>query len=330
MHPQSVEVVKGASILKADGNALESLRYDADGAATRPTLVPRRQLAKDGLILPSFIVVGPPRTGTTWLHEVLTEHTNLPGPTKETRFFDLHFDRGLSWYLDHFPRAHEGHPRGEVAPTYFGSSHARDRIAETLPDAKLIFIFRHPLQRLVSLYRMKRAYGMVAWSLEEALERDPEMLNSSQYATHLRKWQNQFPADQISINFYEDLSKNPQALIDRITGFLEIPRFELQESQLGQVYSSTRMTEPRNYSATRAANAMANWCKARKLDHVVAGIRNSNLIKLFLGGGAQFPEIPAPTMRKIWALLQDEVEALEEIVGRDLSHWKMPPAAVNK
>ena len=69
---------------------------------------------------------------------------------------------------------------------------------------------------------------------------------------------------------------------------------------------------------------------AQRQNHVVAGVRSSSLIKLFLGGGAQFPEIPAPTMRKIWALLQDEVEALEEIVGRDLSHWKMPPAAVNK
>src|SRR5271170_6528478 len=108
MHPQSIAVVKGATIPKADGSALESLRYDADGEANRPVLVTRRQLANDGLILPSFIVVGPPRTGTTWLHEVLTDHVNLPGPTKETRFFDLHFDRGLNWYLDHFPRAHEG------------------------------------------------------------------------------------------------------------------------------------------------------------------------------------------------------------------------------
>jgi hypothetical protein len=264
------------------------------------------------------------------VHEVLSKHTNLPGPTKETRFFDLHFERGLRWYLDHFSGELEGCPFGEVAPTYFGSSQARDRIAATLPDAKLIFIFRHPVQRLVSLYRLKRAYGMVAWSLDEALERDPEMVNSSQYATNLRKWQSQFPADRLSINLYEDLSSDPQAFIDGLTGFLEIPRFQLQESQLGQVYSSARMTAPRNYSATRAATVMAEWCKARKLDNVVAGVRNSHLIRLFLGGGAPFPEIPVQTMRKIWALLLSEIEELEQIVGRDLSHWKMPPVAVTK
>jgi hypothetical protein len=324
-HPGArIPNLNNEAALNVDQSAMKTLRYNVGGRAAKPTRVPRQDLA-NGLTLPSFIVVGPPRTGTTWLHEVLSAHTNLPGPTKETRFFDLHFDRGLNWYLDHFPQKHEERPLGEVAPTYFGSSHARDRIAETLPDAKLIFIFRHPLQRLVSLYRMKRAYGMLDWSLEEALERDPEMLNSSRYATNLRRWQSQFPVNQISINYYEDLSSDPQALINRITGFLEIPRFELQKSQLGQVYSSARMTAPRSYSATRTATAMAEWCKARKLDHVVAGVRNSTLIKLFLGGGAEFPEIPAPTMRKIWALLQGEVEALEEIVGRDLSHWKAPP-----
>lgn len=311
-------------------DALAAGRYATAGKAEAPRLVKVRRADGRTLKLPSFIVVGPPRTGTTWLHEVLSKHTNLPGPTKETRFFDLHFDRGLSWYLDHFSSAHDGRPLGEVAPTYFGSSHARGRIAQTLPDANLVFIFRHPVQRLVSLYRLKRAYGMLAWSLEEALERDPEMVESSLYATNLRKWQSEFPKDQLSINLYEDLSSNPQAFVDRLADFLGIPRLQLRESQLGHVYSTAQMTEPRSYLATRAATAMADWCKARKLDNIVAGVRNSNLIRLFLGGGAPFPEIPMPTMRKIWALMLGEIEELEDILGRDLSHWKTPPSPVNK
>jgi hypothetical protein len=51
--------------------------------------------------LPSFFILGPPRTGTTWLHEVLRNHAELPSPTKETRFFDVHFHRGLDWYRAH-------------------------------------------------------------------------------------------------------------------------------------------------------------------------------------------------------------------------------------
>jgi LPS sulfotransferase NodH len=278
------------------------------------------------LTLPSFIVVGPPRTGTSWLHEVLSKHTNLPEPTKETRFFDLHFDRGLRWYLDHFPSADEGCPRGEVAPTYFRSAQALDRIAQTVPEVKLVFIFRHPVQRLVSLYRLKRAYGRVSWSLEEALERDPELVESSLYATNLRKWQSKFPKEQLSINLYEDLSSNPQAFVDRLADFLEIPRFQLQESQLEQVYSTAKMTEPRNLLATKFATAVADWCKARRLDNIVAGVKNSHLIRLFLGGGAPFADIPMETLKKVRTQMLREIEELEDILGRDLSHWKTPPS----
>ncbi len=290
-----------------------------------PSSVKVRTAGNRDQALPSFIVVGPPRTGTTWLHEVLSAHADLPGPTKETRFFDLHFDRGMSWYLDHFPKTDDGRPVGEVAPTYFASTLAADRIASTIPDAKLIFVFRHPVQRIVSLYRLKRAYGMLTGSLEEALERDVELIASSQYATRLRKWQAHFPSDQLSINLYDDLRSNPQGFIDRLTDFLQIPRFELEESQLSEVFSSGQMTEPRSYLATRAGTAMAEWCKARKLDNIVASVRNSNVIKLFLGGGAPFPEISAETMHNISALLLPEIVELEAMLGCDLSKWKAPP-----
>jgi Sulfotransferase domain len=278
------------------------------------------------LELPSFIVVGPPRTGTSWLHEVLNQRANLPKPTKETRFFDLHFARGLKWYLGHFSRANEGCPFGEIAPTYFGSGQARERIATTIPHVKLVFIFRNPAQRLVSLYRLKRAYGMHDWTLEEALVRDPEMVESSLYATNLRKWREAFQSQQMMVNLFDDLSGDPQAFVDRLAVFLNIPRFKLAEKQLKQVYSSTQMTKPKSYLATRVATLMADWCKARRLDSIVAGVRESSLIRLFLGGGAPFPEIPPATMHKLWASSLSETEKLEELIGRDLSHWKRPPS----
>lgn len=316
------------ALVERSNDELATETFSTESVIESPRLAKVRKAANR--TLPSFIVVGPPRTGTSWLHAVLNQHTNLPDPTKETRFFDLHFDRGLSWYLDHFPSASDECPVGEVAPTYFASSCARDRIAQTIPHVKLVFIFRHPVQRLVSLYKLKRAYGRLACSLEEALERDPELITSNKYATHLRKWQRNFPKEQLYVNLYEDLSGNPQAFIDHLSDFLGIVRFNLHESQLGQVYSSTQMTEPRSYLATRAATATADWCKARKLDKIVANVRDSHLIRLFLGGGAPLPDIPTQTMRKIWELSLHEIEELEKMLGRDLSHWKAPVSRVKQ
>ncbi|MGA8529107.1 MAG: sulfotransferase [Acidobacteriaceae bacterium] len=275
--------------------------------------------------MPSFIVVGPPRTGTSWLHQVFRHHTILPAPTKETRFFDLHFSRGLHWYLSHFPRSGGGQPVGEIAPTYFASAAARTRIESTLPGAKLIFIFRHPVQRLISLYRLKRAYGTYRWSLEEALERDSELLSSGQYATHLRDWQGLFPSEQLSINFFDDLSSDPRAFVRRLSDFLNVPRFDLHESQLRQVYSVTSLSEPRSYLATRAATTMADWCKARRFDHVVSAVRESSLFRFFVAGGPPFPEINDATASTVSARLLPEIEEMEAMVNRDLSNWKTWP-----
>ena len=277
--------------------------------------------------LPSFLMLGPPRTGSTWIYEILQPRVVLPSPTKETRFFDLHFERGVEWYLQHFPQNPDKRAVGEVAPTYFASPEACARIRSVLPSAKLIIVFRNPVQRLVSLYRLKRAYGLHAWSLDEALERDPELLGSSLYATHLKMWRSWFAPEQLSINFFDDLIADPQGFVDHICSFLGIPQFTLKQAELKSVFSTAHMTEPRLYMATKAALAIADWCKARKLDNVVHKVKQSRAFNLLIGGGTPFSKLPTESLAKVHTMLLPETEELESMVGRDLSVWKLPPAA---
>lgn len=273
---------------------------------------------------PSFIVVGPPRTGTSWLHKVLEPHATLPSPSKETRFFDLHFHRGLEWYGWHFPRSHNG-PIGEIAPTYFCSPQAREHIAKTIPHARIVFIFRDPVERAISLYRLKLAYGMYRWSFPQALLRDPELINSALYWSHLSKWRQCFPDEQLLVTLYDDLAADPQNFVSKIATFIGLRELTLSQSHLQRVFSTERMTRPRSYLATRTATAFADWCKARRLDHLVASIRDSALIKLFLGGGDSLPQIPTETIHELAERLRPEVEALELYLGRILEHWKVGP-----
>lgn len=270
---------------------------------------------------PSFIVVGPPRTGTSWLHKVLESHATLPSPTKETRFFDLHFDRGFDWYKWHFPRARRGLV-GEVAPTYFASWEAQERIAQTIPGVKLVFIFRHPVQRAVSLYKLKLAYGMYRYSFSEALRNDPELVNSGMYWTHLSRWRTKFPERQLLVTIYDDLVADPQSFVGNIAAFIGLDPSALCLPQAERVFSTERMTRPRNYRITRTATACADWCKARRLDHLVASVRESSLIKMFLGGGGSLPQIPTKTMDDLASIFQPEIDGLEAYLGRDLDHWR--------
>jgi hypothetical protein len=211
---------------------------------------------------------------------------------------------------------------GEIAPTYFASPEARQRIAETIPQAKIVCIFRNPVERAVSLYRLKLAYGMYRWTFPEALRNDPELINSGLYWTHLSGWRESFPDEQLLVMIYDDLAADPQAFFSRITAFIGLPDITMSPSQLNRVYSSERMTRPRSYLATRTATAFADWCKSRRLDHLVASVRESDLIRLFLGGGESLPQLPPETLRELTETFRNEVEALESHLGRDLEHWK--------
>ena len=274
------------------------------------------------LCMPSFFVIGPPRTGTSWLHEVLNQHTVLPTVSKETRFFDSHFRRGFRWYSSHFHQHRAGQPIGEIAPTYFASSDARERISRLPSVARVICIFRNPVERILSLYRLKSAYGFIPWTFEEALLNDPELLESSRYSTHLTAWREALGKERVMATIFDDLQHQPQAFVDALAGFIGIPPFELSQSQITRVHSSDTMTKPRNYFRTHGAMMFADWLKARRLNAIVTAFKRSPLVKLFLGGGRSFDEPSHNVWLSLYDYFRPEVEALETMLGRDLSAWK--------
>lgn len=273
-------------------------------------------------ILPSFFIVGPPRTGTTWLHNILSQCAWLSHPTKETRFFDKYFDRGLAWYHTHYKRANDSRIIGEVAPTYFASPNAREHIAELIPTAKIVCTFRDPVERILSLYRLKRAYGWIPWSFEDALWRDPELIESSRYSAHLTEWIRVFGPAQVMATVQEDLAEDPQAYLNRIVDFVGITRLRLQPHQLRRALASEGLTQPRNHYWTQGALRLAEWSKARRLDAFVATAKRIGALRLFIGGGPPFPEIRPSLRAALRQFFRPEVERMEGMLHRDLSAWK--------
>lgn len=290
-----------------------------------------RDLAAEGRSLPSFFVVGPPRTGSSWLYEILSSHVTLPAPSKETRYFDIQFERGVKWYLAHYQdigRKQKQQKMGEVAPTYFASAQARERLSQMVPDARIVCVFRNPAERIISLYRLKRAYGLIPWSFEEAMQRDPELMETSRYASNLKLWQRSFGAHNVLACLYDDLRESPQAFVDRLADFIRIPRFILQTSQLGSVHDSERMTHPRSYSRTRKALLVADWFKSRRLDAVVSAFKRSSFCKFVLGGGQPFLPMPVDVVTQLYEKFRPEVEELEALLQRDLSSWKFSKRSI--
>src|SRR4051812_3713277 len=94
------------------------------------------------------------KAGTTSLAAWLSAHPSVFMPrSKEVHFFDTFHPRGEDWYATHFAQATERHARvGEATPGYMFFPDAAGRMAELLPDARLIAVLRHPAERAWSHY----------------------------------------------------------------------------------------------------------------------------------------------------------------------------------
>jgi hypothetical protein len=211
---------------------------------------------------------------------------------------------------------------GEVAPTYFASAHARERIAKLIPEAKVVCVFRNPVDRVLSLYRLKRAYGMFPWTFDEAMLNDPELLESGRYATHLKGWLGTLGEKQVLVTVYEDLKRDPQNYLNTITDFLCIPRISLTAAQRRFINVSEGLTHPRSYFLTRAASGIAAWFKAQRFDGLVAAAKRKFFLKLLLRGGSRFEPLSQDHASTLYELFRPEVEELESLLNRDFSTWK--------
>ncbi|HXM00802.1 MAG TPA: sulfotransferase, partial [Rhizomicrobium sp.] len=144
--------------------------------------------------LPDFIVAGVRKCGTTWLHTCLSEHPQIfvPPQTKEIFFFDRHWDRGLAWYARHFAAAPPGRICGEATPGYFAVPGMPERIKGAVPDAKIVFVFRDPIRRAVSLYQHMLSIGYTRLSFADALEEMPEIIDEGHYDSYFESYERCF------------------------------------------------------------------------------------------------------------------------------------------
>jgi hypothetical protein len=142
--------------------------------------------ASNRLSEPGFFVVGAQRAGTTTLHHWLSQQPDVCLPVlKETHFFSDPeiFKRGISWYRKQFSKCTRDPIWGEVDPEYMFFEEALSRISWLFPAPKLIFIFRHPIERAYSHYLMTYRRELEQMTFADALRSEDERLSTSDYST---------------------------------------------------------------------------------------------------------------------------------------------------
>jgi hypothetical protein len=223
---------------------------------------------------PDFLCVGSERSGTTWLWRCMMVHPNIGVPaTKELRFFNrgfeydrLHF-RALSQFLEN-PRACPTRPDflervatemrllygglpayyrifgqlsqpvvGELTPQYcFQPAKRVQQMHDAAPDARILYMLRDPVDRLLAGARMvaqREQRPLSDHALKKAAS-DPVQLCLTDTPAHLHVFEDIFGADRVQVFFFDDITERPAGLIDDICGYIGAQTADLPETDLRQ------------------------------------------------------------------------------------------------
>lgn len=131
--------------------------------------------------LPTFVVIGAQKSGTTTLHRMLGEHPQIfRSRPKELHFFDRHYDRGFEWYTAQFSPGPQQAASCETCGAYMFDPRARERMVHDLPDTRFVAVLREPVSRAYSHYWMNRLKDSEpVGTFEEAVRIEPERSRES-------------------------------------------------------------------------------------------------------------------------------------------------------
>jgi hypothetical protein len=176
-------------------------------------------------MLPNLVVIGAAKAGTTSLHTYLGDHPEIfMSETKELGFFvaGRNLSRGRAWYESQFPVALP--VRGEATPAYTAHPQHQgvpERMHELLPDARLVYLVRDPVDRVVAHYRFMRRLGKERRSFEAVVRplAESTYVARSRYAMQLERYLAVYPDDRVLVVDSSELRH------DRLTTLAAIFRF---------------------------------------------------------------------------------------------------------
>ena len=277
--------------------------------------------------VPDFLYIGPDKSGSSWLFEVLRQHPRcFVPPAKDLYFFDRHYSRGMGWYLRHFSVAPAGCTHcGELSHDYLFSAEAAARIARDLPAARLVTILREPAERTFSHYLYLLRSGHMRLAFPEALDAFPELTRNSLYGQHLAAWLRVVDRRQLGVFFFDQLQSAPEALGAGILDFIGLPT----EAGIDFHKRVLPAAAPRSAPLAGLAKAGANLARGLGFPNLVGRVKRGPASTLLY---RPYAEGERPMLRPEWrARLQERFAEdrvlLRGILGGEGPAWLTREAA---
>lgn len=198
--------------------------------------------------LPTFLIIGAMKSGTSSLREYLRGHPDvwLP-PADELHFFiDAgEWHRGLDWYRAQFAGAGDAIAVGEKSPTYSmlpEHPEVPPRVVAVVPDVRLVYVVRHPVERLVSHWVHNVHQGIETQPLARALRADPRYLDTSRYARQLAAWADVVDRDQLLVITTDQLEADQAATMAAVARHLGV--IDVTPGEVERVHRSADKAVP--------------------------------------------------------------------------------------
>ena len=314
------------------------------------------------MTLPNFIIIGAAKSGTTSLYQYLRQHPDIyMSPVKEPRFFafeledldfrgpgdaELHRSSILNFeqYTALFRGAGGQKAVGEASPVYLCSPRTAGKIKAHVPNAKLIAILRHPVERAYSHYLHLIRDGVEPLAdFGHALAVEPQRAQDNWeyrwryrelglYSGQLRRYFDAFPGEQIKIYLYEEFDREPLRVLEEIYRFLGVdptfvadtsvrynasgvPRSKLVHAVLSKLQKATQSAfdqAPAPTAAAMLASGLGKSALVEKARKLGVGLKTRNLVK---------PELSPRVRQELLAACREDILATQALMRRDLSHW---------
>ena len=300
--------------------------------------------------LPNFIVIGAAKSGTTSLHRYLSNHPEIYVPARREPSFFAHEGEHLDYrgpgdnewsfvtnvekYRRLFGGADSYKAVGDISPRYLYFERACDRIKHYIPDARLIAVLRHPVDRAYSHFLMNRnRYCEPESNFRTALEKGPERVRlgwgwdwqyveAGLYYKQLKRYYQRFDPGQLKIFLYDEYKVNPDEFFNSLFRFLEVnSSFRPDTSVRHRAAALPRMPAVRAF--LNRPHTLKTWAVQLLPYHLLKGFYRQ-VRDTVNGWNSRPPDPLAQEVRQ--ELFERYFEAdcaqLEALIGRDLSIWR--------
>ena len=302
---------------------------------------------------PDFLVIGAPKAGTTALHAALAQHPDVfVSDPKEPKYFlcdqapppawcgpgDKHSQQEWIWRADHYYRlfepAREQQVRGESTPFYLWSRGAHRRIAEDLPEVKLVAVVRDPIDRAYSNWMHLWSDGLEPVpDFVTAFEREEERIRAGwapfwryrdlgRYGEQLEHLHRYVDKERILVVRYRDLVDEPRATVDRVSRFLGI-----REGLVGSIpRDNSRSFVPPGWRPRLFGPVVRGGARLGQFapPQVWRRIHPLSIGLLSDRDEADRPRLDAVRRQRLVDAYADDIGLLSELTGQDFEDWLSP------